>query len=87
MAVQEQANIQGKVNWEVHYADGTMVRAHQHAAGARGKPQKSQLFKLGQRCLTSIGASAAMSEAVKPDLKTAMQPQNVAATWKPPPEP
>jgi transposase len=37
MAVQEQANIQGKVNWELHYVDGTMVRAHQHAAGARGK--------------------------------------------------
>ena len=36
MAVQQQANIQGEVNWELHYVDGTMVRAHQHAAGARG---------------------------------------------------
>jgi transposase len=36
-AVQRQANIQGKVNWELHYVDGTMVRAHQHAAGAREK--------------------------------------------------
>ncbi len=39
-AVQQQSNIQGKVNWELHYVDGTMVRAHQHAAGARGKTQK-----------------------------------------------
>jgi hypothetical protein len=37
MAVQQQANVQRKVNWELHYVDGTMVRAHQHAAGVRGK--------------------------------------------------
>jgi transposase len=41
-AVQWQANIQGKVNWELHYVDGTMVRAHQHAAGARGKTRKAR---------------------------------------------
>jgi transposase len=43
MAVQQQANVQGKVNWELHYVDGTMVRAHQHAAGARGKTRKERL--------------------------------------------
>ena len=36
-SVQQHSNIRGKVNWELHYVDGTMVRAHQHAAGARGK--------------------------------------------------
>jgi transposase len=41
--VQQQSNIRGKVNWELHYVDGTMVRAHQHAAGARGKTQKARL--------------------------------------------
>jgi transposase len=41
-AVQQQANIQGKVNWELHYVDGTMVRAHQHAAGARGKSRTTR---------------------------------------------
>jgi transposase len=39
-SVQQQSHIWGKVNWELHYVDGTMVRAHQHAAGARGKTQK-----------------------------------------------
>jgi transposase len=34
--VQQQSNIRGKVNWELH------VRAHQHAAGARGKTQKAR---------------------------------------------
>lgn len=29
------ADEQGKVNWEVHFVDGTIVRAHQHAAGAK----------------------------------------------------
>jgi transposase len=41
--VQQQANIQGKVNWELHYVDGTIVRAHQHAAGARGKTRRARL--------------------------------------------
>jgi transposase len=33
-AVQQQADAEGKINWAVHYVDGTIVRAHQHAAGA-----------------------------------------------------
>ena len=42
-AVQQPPNIQRKVNWELHYGDGTMIRAHQHATGARGKTQKARL--------------------------------------------
>ena len=42
-SVQQQSNIRGKVNWELHYVDGTIVRAHQHAAGARGKTRKARL--------------------------------------------
>lgn len=34
-AVQTQADAAGKIDWEVHYVDGTTVRAHQHAAGAK----------------------------------------------------
>jgi transposase len=33
---QELADVQGRIDWEVHYVDGTSVRAHQHAAGAKG---------------------------------------------------
>src|SRR5918999_4581860 len=33
-AVQQQADAEGKINWDVHYIDGTIVRAHQHAAGS-----------------------------------------------------
>jgi transposase len=33
-AVQHQAAANGHRDWDVHYVDGTIVRAHQHAAGA-----------------------------------------------------
>jgi transposase len=34
-ALQAQANDQGMVAWEIHFIDSTVVRAHQHAAGAK----------------------------------------------------
>lgn len=29
------ANEQGNLDWEVHYVDGSVIRAHQHAAGGK----------------------------------------------------
>src|SRR4051795_11168077 len=37
-AVQQQADEAGEVDWSVHFVDGSVIRAHQHAAGARGGP-------------------------------------------------
>src|SRR3954471_12603230 len=34
-ALQALADTQGRVGWELHFLDSTVVRAHQHAAGAR----------------------------------------------------
>jgi transposase len=34
-AVQAHADAAGQLNWDLHYIDGTMIRAHQHAAGAK----------------------------------------------------
>ena len=34
-ALQEQADGMGKLNWDVHFQDGSVMRAHQHAAGAK----------------------------------------------------
>lgn len=34
-AVQQAADASGELDWEVHYVDGAIVRAHQHAAGAK----------------------------------------------------
>ena len=33
--VQREADATSQVDWEAHYVDGTSVRAHQHAAGAK----------------------------------------------------
>ena len=33
--VQPPADANGHLDWDVHYVDGTIVRAHQHAAGAK----------------------------------------------------
>src|SRR5215213_4299666 len=35
-AVQRQADAAGALDWELHFVDGTVIRAHQHAAGAKG---------------------------------------------------
>ena len=33
--LQQVADGAGQIDWEVHYVDGTNIRAHQHAAGAK----------------------------------------------------
>ena len=39
-AVQERSDAAGALDWNEHYVDGTVVRAHQHAAGAKkGTPR------------------------------------------------
>ena len=35
-AVQRQADAAGELDWALHFVDGTVIRAHQHAAGAKG---------------------------------------------------
>lgn len=35
-AVPARADAAGELDWEVHSVDGTVVRAHRHAAGAKG---------------------------------------------------
>lgn len=34
--LQQLADQDGQVDWSAHFVDGTVVRAHQHAAGAKG---------------------------------------------------
>lgn len=40
----QQADAVGDIDWEVHFLDSTVVRAHQHAAGAKGGNQKCRLW-------------------------------------------
>jgi transposase len=42
--VQQQADATGTIDWTLHFVDGTVIRAHQHAAGAKGgtrRPRRS----------------------------------------------
>ncbi len=34
-ALQEEADAAGDLDWHLHHVDGTIIRAHQHAAGAQ----------------------------------------------------
>jgi transposase len=38
--LQQMGATAGQLDWEVHYVDGSIVRAHQHAAGAKKAPQR-----------------------------------------------
>jgi hypothetical protein len=42
-AVQRAADQDGRLDWATHYVDGTVIRAHQHAAGAVGGQQGEAL--------------------------------------------
>jgi transposase len=35
-ALQQMGEIDGQIDWEKHSVDSTIIRAHQHAAGAKG---------------------------------------------------
>jgi len=42
--VKQQADAAGQLDWDVHFIDSTIVRAHQHAAGAKkGMPRPKRL--------------------------------------------
>ncbi len=41
-ALQQYAAAEGQLDWDLHVVAGTTVRAHQHAAGAKGGTQKAK---------------------------------------------
>ena len=40
--IQQQADAAGQIDWELHFVDGTVIRAHQHAAGAKGGTKRQR---------------------------------------------
>jgi transposase len=63
-AVRRQADAAGQVDWDVHFLDGTVVRAHQHAAGAKGgarRPRRSGAAGAAFRRRSTCGRRAAAS--------------------------
>jgi transposase len=41
--LQRQGDAAGAVDWSLHHADGTVIRAHQHAAGAQKRGGRAPL--------------------------------------------
>jgi transposase len=56
--LQIEAEHDGDFDWSLHFVDGSSIRAHQHAAGARGTPEKGGPRK---RSVTRAVASAPRS--------------------------
>lgn len=56
-ALQQQGDAAGQLDGSAHYVDGTVIRAQQHAAGAR----RAQGGPLSRRSARAVGASAPSS--------------------------
>jgi transposase len=58
-AVQQQADAAGQIDWTLHCVDGTVIRAHQHAAGAKKGARRPR------RWATARAASVRRSTSVR----------------------
>jgi transposase len=50
--LQAQADYNGELDWTLHFVDSTIIRAHQHAAGAKKGTQKKK--RLGAHRVASL---------------------------------
>jgi transposase len=63
-ALQREADADGRLDWSLHFVDSTVVRAHQHAAGAKGgthRRRRSGAAAAGSRPRSISGVSGAAS--------------------------
>jgi transposase len=62
--LQRRADAKGDLGWSLHFVDSTVVRAHQHAAGAKGgtlQPRRWDVAGAATARRSTSGASAAAS--------------------------
>jgi transposase len=64
-AVQAAADARGQLDWTLHFVDGSVIRAHQHAAGARkkGGPKPSAVVAAGSARRSTSAPSATASRS------------------------
>ena len=63
--LQRQADAEGRLDWSLHFVDSTVIRAHQHAAGAKGgirQLRRSGAAAAAFRRRSTFGASGAASQ-------------------------
>jgi transposase len=65
--LQQQADGKGDLDWSLHHVDGTVIRAHQHAAGARKKgvlhPEHIRMKHWGEAKVASVPSSTSEPRA------------------------
>src|SRR5688500_368198 len=59
---QQHADVAGRLEWAMHYVDGTIVRAHQHAAGSPKGAEAEALGRSQGGCSTKIHLRAASDQ-------------------------
>jgi transposase len=55
-ALQAEADARGEVDWELHFIDATIVRAHQHAAGARRRTGEKGGYRARRSAVPGVGS-------------------------------
>ena len=63
--LQQKVDAEGRLDWSLHFVDSTIVRAHQHAAGAKGgtrQPRRWVAVVAGIARRFICGASEAASQ-------------------------
>jgi transposase len=56
-ALQQEADTQGQLDWEIHFVDSTVIRAHQHAAGAKKGTHPEKLSAVAEAVLAPKSTS------------------------------
>jgi transposase len=62
-ALQRRVDAEGQLDWTLHFVDSTVVRAHQHAAGAKGGTRQLRrlaavVVAIAQRFICAASAAA-----------------------------
>ena len=64
-ALQRDGDAAGRLDWSVHMVDGTSIRAHRHAAGAKGgrriRPSAARAAGSAASCICAASAAAGRS--------------------------
>ncbi len=64
-AAQAKVDAQGQIDWDLFLADGSIAKAHPHAAGARRLGAKP--LKKGERSMRVLAGLAKLSDAAEAD--------------------
>jgi transposase len=62
LTLQQKADAEGRLDWSLHFVDSTVVRAHQHAAGAKGGIPQPRHWGVAAAALPRRSTSGASAE-------------------------